>query len=167
MIWILLIMSGACYTQDRITVDVNGWINYRLATGALQFDPGPNGAGLAIGMAYPVKGSISGKSSVEFGAAGTGNFMAFTVGLQNESRSPRNRLVGRTGAGVLQGIMLYRPAPLYVWGLDMTSMIGYELKNRSVPGMFAGIRYYGIPGYAKISEVNRFLDLRIGMIYLF
>lgn len=167
ILYCLLTITGLVHAQQGISVEVGAWTNYRLAAVHTGLDPGGNGAGISLGLNTTLHQGMEPRISGELGAAGTGFYIAGSAGAGIRIPFSSPGFVYTPGINVLQGAGLFRPDLLYMWGLEQSNVISFRLKNASMPGILLALRYYGFPGYSVYSEVNHFLDLRLGMVYRF
>jgi|GEM_PF-2701135 len=163
----LLISAGILSAQQRMSFEVGAWTNYRLASVHTGIDPGVNGAGISLGMNTTLHNRLAPRLSGELGAAGTGFYIAGSAGAGIEIPFSSSGLVYIPGISILQGAGLFRPGLLYMWGAEQSNIVSYRLNNGSLPGLLLAFRFYGFPGYATYSEINHFLDLRLGLVYRF
>lgn len=155
------------HAQKVISPDVEAWINLRMTTNHSGYDPGLNGGGVAVGMHQSLKKNFHSYYSVEFGSAGITNYLAAKAGLKRPLAIHSSKWIYSPGFNVLQGIGLFRPDPLYMWGLEQSNSLDLKLHGQSGPGLIIGFRYYGFPGYSEYSKVHNFFDIRAGFKYTF
>lgn len=167
ILYCLLTLPGMVHAQQRMTFEMGAWTNYRLVAIHSGIDPGANGAGISVGLNTILHHWIEPRISGELGAAGTGFYIAGSAGAGIQIPLSSSDFVYTPGINVLQGAGLFRPDLLYMWGLEQTNAISLRLKNASTPGILLALRYYGFPGYSAYSEINHFMDLRIGLNYRF
>lgn len=167
ILYCLLAITGLVHAQQGISVEVGAWTNYRLFAVHTGIDPGGNGAGISLGLNTTLQHGMEPRISSELGAAGTGFYIAGSAGAGIQIAFSSSALVYTPGINVLQGAGLFRPDLLYMWGVEQTNVFSIRLKNVSMPGLLLALRYYGFPGYSAYSEINHFLDLRLGLVYRF
>lgn len=163
----MLTLPGIVNAQQGTSFEVGAWTNYRLAAVHSGTDPGLNGAGISVGLNTTIHNRFEPRISGELGAAGAGFYIAGIAGAGIQISFASPDLVYTPGINLLQGAGLFRPNLLYMWGIEQTNVISLKLKNASMPGVLLAMRYNGFPGYAAYSEINHFLDLRIGLNYRF
>lgn len=164
---LLLAICMVDYAQQGISVDVEVWGNLRLATNHSGYDPGRNGGGISVGLLKSLTPHFPARLSVEFGAAGTGNYLAGKAGLERPVEIGKSRWIYIPGFSLLQGASLFRPGSLYMWGLEQTNAVRFRLTNTGGPGLVIGFRYYGFPGYQEFSSIHHFFDVKAGLRYTF
>jgi hypothetical protein len=167
ILYCLLINTGLLHAQQGISIEAGAWTNYRLAAIHTGADPGGNGAGISVGLNTTLRHGIAPNVSGELGAAGTGFYIAGSLGAGMQIPLSASDFIYTPGISVLQGAGLFRPDLLYMWGLEQSNVFSLRLKNTSMPGILLALRYYGFPGYSEYSEINHFLDLRLGLVYRF
>lgn len=155
------------HSQQRISTDVEAWVNIRMTTNNTGYDPGLNGGGVGVGIQKSLKKSLQSYFSVEFGSAGITNYLAVKAGLSKPIAIQTSKWVYSPGFNVLQGIGLFRSNPLYMWGLEQFNSLDFKFNGSSGPGLILGFRYYGYPGYDQYSKVHNFFDIRAGLKYTF
>jgi len=166
----IILLSFICNfsnAQKSGNLQTEVWTNYRFIASEAGFDPGINGGGISVGYNRQFLKDYQGNLSGEFGAAGLSNYVAFTAGLARDFRLKASGIVVVPGISLFQGMALFKPSPLYMWGVEQLNFVGYRLKNSSIPGVVLGFRFYGFPGYSAYSNVNRFLDVRAGLRFVF
>ena len=164
---ILLNIFSTVVSQEKLSVHIETWVNYRFLTNQFTPDPGINGAALSVGVQRSISRNWHSGLAAEFGAAGAGNYFAVAAGITREVHAKSTSLVFKPGINLLQGMALFKPDPIYIWGLEQANFFGFRLKNGSAPGVILGVRYYGFPGYAAYSETSSFMDIRAGIRYMF
>lgn len=164
---LLFAICGVGYAQQGISVDTEVWGNLRMATNHSGYDPGRNGGGVSVGLQKPIIPHYPARLAVEFGAAGTGNYLAAKAGIERPVEIGTSRWNYIPGLNLLQGAALFRPKSLYMWGVEQTNVVQFRMKNTGGPGLVIGFRYYGFPGYQEYSPIRHFFDIRTGLRYTF
>jgi hypothetical protein len=148
-------------------MDVEAWMNLRVAARNSGYDPGLNGGGLSVGFQDTLIRGFGLCVSIEAGAAGIGNYFSGKAGFRRRIPFPAARMSYTPGLNLVQGMALFRPGVLYMWGVEQTNSLDFLFKGYSGPGLVVGFRYYGFPGYADYSRISAFFDVRMGLRYTF
>jgi hypothetical protein len=164
---ILLLVCSAAHAQSGMNVNLEAWGNLRIVAGAQGFDAGTNGGGLSAGISIPLKKLLSADVSGEIGAAGIGNYVVLRAGASRPVEIDNTRLLYSPGFSLLQGMALYRPNAMYMWGIEQTNILDLKTRAASGVGLVVAFRYYGFPAYAEISRIRSFFDIRMGLRYRF
>lgn len=152
--------------QEKWGVDVESWMNVRMLANNSGVDVGKNGAGIGVGFERGFKSTYNYQVSGEFGAAGVGNYLGTSFGISRDIFL-KSRTSNAIEASVLQGLALFKPTPIYMYGVEIKNTLDIPTKNKTGPGVILALRYYHFPGYATYSAINSFVDIRLGFRYLF
>lgn len=114
-----------------------------------RWDPGFSGAGLST-MAWKSApfGSIG--AGLELGAIGGAWHVAIPVAYRYEYLRWDGFSLG-LDIELDNGVALYRPAPLWLWGAAIRQSISMDMGNRWALGLSLGLGYSACPGYEAIA----------------
>ena len=161
-ILIMLLLFSASQAQFN-GVEIAVSKNYRMLTPGAGFDPGGNGVSLRANLNFHLNEKFISSVGGELGANGIGNYVSSAIGIHRLFDHPGGKFSFSAGLTTQHGIALFHPSGLYVLGIGEVNSLCYHLKEGRWIAMFVEFRYYSSPGYARISEINSFLDLQIGL----
>ena len=74
-------------------------------------------------------------------------------------------LADRVGVGLTleQGLALFRPRPLYVWGLGAGAEYQFWQGEKRAAGLTLGLRYTQAPAYDRYSQIRSLLEVPVGI----
>ena len=131
---------------------------YRLITAGNQFDAGSGGTALAISYRENFKGNFNWFGGLEAGTALWGTQLLADAGLIYEkSLSPV--WAWEATAGLQQGIALFRPSPLYTFGITSTIGIQANVSKKSSLAFNTGLRYIFCPRFSSYSSIASSLQI--------
>lgn len=155
------------FSQHRMQLYTGLGVNVKLSENSADVYPGISGSSLELGVTreitYPVR--ISG--ALEVGAGGVSNYLCLTAGVDRPCLLGDGHWEITPAFHLVQGMALFRPDVLYMWGLEEENFLAYGFDSGSALGMVIGFRLFAFPGYADYSSVFRFLDLTMGIRFRF
>ena len=155
------------FSQQRIQLYTGIGLKYRMVENGVGFNPGLNGSAFEFGVSRETSSPISISGSVELGAGGISNYLSLNAGVERSYSLGKGNIEITPGIHLIQGLALFRPNVLYMWGLEEKNFLAYPFDNGSALGIVIGFRLYAFPGYSGYSAVYRFLDLNLGIRYRF
>jgi hypothetical protein len=125
-----------------------------------QWSGGWSGGAVAANYWWPLHGNTYLETGLEFGFTGLATHTLALVGVQQFFPvSQKSWLVA--GLQLPQGILLFRPSPLYMGGIGISAGAGYQLSPGFALSLQTGLRYYASPPYREYSPVYRYWDIPI------
>lgn len=162
-----LVAFTTLYSQHSMQLFTGVGLKYKLMENSASVHPGINGSSLELGITRATARPISISASVETGAGGVSNYLSLHAGIVRPCLTGNGRIEITPGIHVIQGVGLFKPYVLYLWGLEENNFIAYRFDKGSALGMVIGFRLYAFPGYSDYSSVHRFLDLNMGIRFRF
>lgn len=128
------------------------------------FRTGHKNNSFAITYIQPLKSHLSWLAGAETGLMSWGANVVSNLGLQysHEIAGQWSWLATFT---TQQGIALFKPSVLYVWGVTSTAGLAYTLKNQSAIVFSTGLRFTDCPAYNNYSTISNYLDIPLQLSY--
>ncbi len=128
------------------------------------FRTGHEDNSFAIAYIHPIKSRLSWTAGAEAGLMSWGTDMVSSLGLQY-SRQIAGQWSWQAALVTQQGVVLFKPSVLYVWGLSCTAGLAYTLKNQSSFVLSTGLRFTDCPAYSNYSAVSNYLQIPVQLSY--
>jgi len=126
----------------------------------LVFEPGMNGGGMTLFVNRQRYDKLNLSLSGEFALSTWGNQTFLGVGI-NRTWLSLNRFEMNTYFHFLNGLALYKPKPLYVFGADTRAAANFYLYQDIKLFLGFGIRYTLCPAYRQYGLIETSFDLPI------
>ena len=127
------------------------------------YEPGFNGVGLCFDRIQTLDSTrFSIINGFEFSVIGWGSqiLMSNGFGLQIFNK---NKFSAKATFSALNGIILFRPKPLYTGAFDLGAQIYYAIKQNTSLYLRVGFRYSVSPGYRDYGPIWSYSDVPVGI----
>jgi hypothetical protein len=128
------------------------------------FAGGSRGISLGINYLKPLKDDFKWLAGMEFNSVSWGNNFVSNLGV-SYAKPISGKWSWSITASTQQGVALFKPSPLYSWGLSGIAAISFQLTAKSAICLGSGLKYYDCPEYARYSLISHYLDFPVEIHY--
>ena len=162
---ISLLISSAAAQSDGIELGMAK--HFRMIVPGQGFDPGGNGFSIGVKVNFDLSNPFHVKVGAEAGSNGIGNYVGSLAGIYRTVNLPAEKLSLEFGLNTMHGFALFHQGGIYLLGFAEENILYYHLANGKRIGCGIELQFLSSPAYSVYSQVNSFIDLHIGLSYIF
>lgn len=124
------------------------------------WESGNRGGAMGLNFSHPIKHSYNYIVGTEIALVPWGTNISANLGVCY-SKNINTKWQYTVSTLTNQGVALFRPKSLYVYGLSGLVGMEYKLTNKLSLGIQSGLKYYSCPSYKQYSLISSYLDIPI------